>query len=929
MIADPELLELLDAQPPAWILTRTRRLARELNLRVASLRAASGRIVAETPPIRSLDDWFVELGDAVLALEIESADGRSEGAGSSSLAAGRVRLSGAAEQLVWEQVIASDPGDVPGELLDLSSLATTAAEAWKRICHWGDPPWMGPLSEDAEAFRRWLLRFQARLDAGAFVTTAQLPALVAEALDEGRLDDLRPDVAVLLGFDRFEPALDRLVASLRSRGTSVLDRDDVERPSRAVPQVLRASSRSAEIRTVASRIRARLLEQPGLSVAVLAPDLPSYGPLLERVFEEELDPAGVVTAGSASPRRFDFAEAPALLRYPLVSSGLDLLALHAGPLSFDEVSRVLLSDHPRQSPDLVEEQRARRAALEAGLRRGRSARILLGGKHGVASLARKAGLEAFGQRFEDLAGHLRARRDPKRSPIAWRREWLERLRILGWPGRLEEGVEGLVYRRWRDALEEFAGLETVEPSMGEGRALARLRSICAAMPVQPRSQGLSVKVLSLLDAAGLDFDLVFVVGMTATAFPASPRPNPLLPVTWQRAQAGMPRASVEGERELADAVWTRLLASCREVFVTWPARGDGDEDNTPSALVAGLACEDAAVHEGEPWWLAAAEASAPREPRPADNLGPPLVRSGGSAILTRQSSCGFQAFAATRLGAEALAEVQPQPDAARRGNLVHAALEHAYRAIPSSEDLAGLSDANIAEVARDAAAHAIGRDRAFFEEAADLREATSAWLEELLAAWMLYERDQRTDAWTVESTELDDHWVFPPGEPDPLTVHVRPDRIDRVGDGVVLLDFKTSGSAKKKGLWAGDRPDEPQMILYLALLEQKERRVDGLAFANLSARDQCGLDGLAAAEIAPDCGPPSSRQKTFPPGYPEALASMRSALEGLARDYLSGDASVNPKKPRVCKYCRSQALCRVHEGGAVADDEEDADEDKG
>jgi len=900
------LLALLDSDPPAWIITRTRRLAHDLRLRVAELRAARGREVADTPPIRFLADLLQELGQQVLSRE-----------------AGRVLLSSAGEQLLWEKVISSAPGDLPRELLDIPALATTAADAWQRICLWGEPVWSGPLIEDVDAFRTWLPSFRARLDADSFITSAELSELVAAAIADGSLDGVRPVDVVVLGFERPDPALTRVVDALTKRGSVVRYGLPTPAVTPAVPAVLRAVSRTAEVRTVASRIRSRLLDDPGLRVAVLAPDLASYGKLLERVFEEELDPTGVVALDGESGRRFDFAEAPSLAQYPLVASALDLLSLEAGPLPFEAVSRMLLSPYPRAKGEAGEREHVLRAAVEARLRRSRSARLRLdAGSGSVAAEAAKTGLGKLAERLAKFSRHVDAQRDTRRSPSAWREEWEKRLEILEWPGHIENRTDRQIYYKdWIKALEAFEKLEFIEPTMEEQRALQQLRAICESTPAQPGSAGLSVKLLSLLDAAGLEFDLVFVIGMTASAFPAAPRPNPLLPVAWQRAQSGMPRASVEGERGLAEAVWTRVLGSAAEVFVTWPAVGDSSEENTASALVADLPVTDVPLAEGEPWWLAAARNATRREPRPADAVAAPLVRSGGSSILSQQSSCAFRAFAATRLGAERLSEVQPQPDAARRGNLVHAALVHAYAAIPSSNDLAGQSDANILEVARDAARAAVQDDHAFFEEAGDLEEAATTWLEELVAAWMLHERDARTDAWTVESTEKNYSLPFPPGEADPLTIHFRPDRIDRVGDAVVLLDFKTSGTAKSKGLWAGDRPDEPQLPLYLALLEQDGNRVDALAFANLSARDNCSLEGLAAVAIAPDCGPPGPRQKKFPPSYAESVASMRASVEALARNYLAGDVQVNPRDTKVCKYCGSHALCRVNEGGAAADDE--------
>jgi ATP-dependent helicase/nuclease subunit B len=956
---EDELLGRLDATPPAWVVTPTRRLARSLSFAVAQARAEAGRRVAETPPIRDIDEWMRQLGERVIRDE-----------------ANRVLLDRSAEQLVWEQVIGADTrGDAPRELLDTTALAATASEAWSRVCLWGEPPWSGPLVEDAEAFRRWLPAFRERLARDRFVTVAELSWEVAAAVTRGELDDLLPKEALILAFERVEPSLSRFVEALRSRGVQVEESSGPERAEPAAPRLLRAPRRAAEVRAVASRIRTRLLAQPGLRVAVLAPDPKSYGALLERIFEEELDPEGLLRVEGPSARRFDFAEAPHLADYPLVANALDLLHLGLGEVSFELASRILLAATPRlKDPARAALDRASRGKAEAQLRRGRSARLDLAGPESslraaattsgagkfpsregsLHAVAEASGAGEFAARLEALCKHLCAdqsghaadgRRggDLRRSPSGWRHEWIRRLEKLGWPGPIETGTEGLVFRRWRDAMDEFAGLEAVEAAMDEHTALARLHAVCSAKPVQPSSDGLSVQVMSLLDAAGLDFDLVFVLGMTASHFPPPPRPNPLLPVHWQRVQVGMPRASVEGERTLAEAVWARVLRSSGEVWASWASLGDGDEEHTPSALVADLVAEDIEAGEADPWWLAAS-GDVLREARPDETLPKPQVRRGGSSIISHQSNCPFRAFAAVRLGAERLREVQPQPDAAARGTLVHAALEQAYGTtfgkITSSSDLTGLVDAEIAEHARRAVRTALdgenptgslsdreARERKkvaeIFRDAEDLRAGARVWLEELVSSWMRFERDNRTESWEIDSVETGGDATFPLGHETPLTISYRADRIDRLeNDALVLIDFKTSGTAKTKALWKGERPDEPQLPLYAAFLLDQGRRVEGLAFANLSARDKSSLDGLAPREMGDKLKPARTKKDESEPEWDDVLGDLRATVDRLARAYLDGDARVMPGSTKICGYCRSQALCRIVESGGAPEEEE-------
>lgn len=917
---DDELLRRADSDPAAWIVTPTRRLARTLTLRVAELRAAVGRSVAETPPILALDDWMQRLGRDVLDREVAEGRGR-----------GRVLLSTHAERSLWERVILATPGDLPKELLDTCALAVTAAEAWARICHWEEPSWAGPMVEDVERFRDWVPIFRERLRAGAFVTAAELGRIVACSIEHGDLDARLPREAFAPAFEKPEPKLARFLDALRSRGVGVSVSPADEGRSTAMPQVWTAANPSAEIRTVAARIRERLLVDPDLRVAVLAPDPSSYGKRLERIFEEELDPTGILDVELGSARRFDFAEAPSLADYPLIAGALDLLSLDGPVVAFETASALLLSEHPRKNGgDEASQERERvlRGQVEASLRRERSAVLRLAGSgESLAARLGAAGLGEVASSFEDMAVRLARDAETRRAPGIWRREWNERLRLLGWPGALRGDVEGLVFRRWRDAMDEFAALEVVEPSMDAPHALSRLRSICADTLVQPPSANRSVQVLSMLDAAGLEFDVVFAIGLTATAFPPPPRPNPLLPVAWQREQEGMPRTSVEGEARLAKDVWERVRCCAPELHASWPLAGESAEEQSPSAVLGLRKGEAPRPDDALPWWMVCAREGAALEERPTDAAGPPLVRRGGSSILQQQSDCPFRAFAATRLAAERLDVITPQPDAARRGTLVHEALAFAYGRVRSSHTLDGLSEENIREEARAAAAHAIEKHASFFADAADLADAMRFWLVDMVAGWMRHERNERLTPWEIDSLEFDKAVSFPAGAVDPLVIRFRPDRIDRVEDGgLVILDFKTSTTPKGSSRWSGERPEEPQLPLYLVLMQQEGARVDGIAFANLSARDACVLQGIGARDFSHKFRPPGRSNARSSADYDAKVESWRAAVHGLAEGYLAGDTRVLPRKADVCKRCAGQSLCRVAELGAPDEDDETGEE---
>ncbi|MBI5506036.1 MAG: PD-(D/E)XK nuclease family protein, partial [Deltaproteobacteria bacterium] len=699
----------------------------------------------------------------------------------------------------------------------------------------------------------------------------------------------------------------------------------------------------------------RLLADPRLRIGVLAPDVGAVRCLLERVFEEELETAGLFDLQPQRARCFEISAAPPMTDYPLIAHALDLLSLQLDAVPFELASRVLLAPYPRLAgaqaaqpavngaepasngarPEAGDEAEFEgRAQAEAELRHRSLAHLPLrsgSASHSLAGVAREAGATAFAGRLEGLAALLRKEPDVD-LPGRWRVRFIHRLDAMKWPGALASEVEGIVFRRWQDVLAELATLELVAPSMTASQALAHLRSICAATTVQASSEGPPVQAMGLLDAAGLEFDVVYAIGMTSTAFPAAARPDPLLPVVWQRL-AKQPRASAEGEREFAELVWRRVRASAPEVIASYALCDESGEQKSASALLPAATATrtDSAPPASAAWWAQPSGAAAHREPYSPAPASAALVRVGNAALIGNQSGCPFRAFATHRLGAAPLRSVEVQPGALLRGNLVHAALEEVYRHVRDRRGLERLSSNNqqaLVERAVDVALASKGGDLEL-----DVRGFARDWLIELLSAWLVFERQERRDDWAIQDIEKPREARLPRGDAEGIEFHVRLDRIDRLEDGALLLiDFKTSFTAKSATRWAGERPDEPQLPLYATLLAADGNRVGGLAFANLAARDACSLVGLASTALGSKLGPAKVRKSAAAPSFSgdfaADLVAMQQRVDDLAREYLRGESRVDPKSRTLCASCGMESLCRVFESRA-ADAEQDEQEEPG
>jgi probable DNA repair protein len=307
---------------------------------------------------------------------------------------------------------------------------------------------------------------------------------------------------------------------------------------------------------------------------------------------------------------------------------------------------------------------------------------------------------------------------------------------------------------------------------------------------QPQGGETPVQVLGALEASGLQFDHLWVMGLHDQAWPGPPAPNPFLPIQMQR-EAGIPRCSPERELAFARLITDRLLASAPDVVISYPTREE-DRELAPSPLILRITKGEAAdlqLWAGELYAKTIHQSRAVE--RIVDDQGPPINdeawQRGGTKVFKYQAACPFRAYAELRFGAEDLKEPTPGLDDRQRGNAIHHALEEVWKEIRTFDALCQRTD--VAEVIRKAAASAIARIE-------DERRAP-------LPARFLALEQQRIERVVVEWLELEK--TRPPfeviqpegecrGELKGVRFKVRIDRIDRLADGrEVVIDYK-SGS---------------------------------------------------------------------------------------------------------------------------------------
>lgn len=878
------------------VVTATRRLARALHQDYA--RAQGGR-VWPSAEILPLDQWL-EAGWTTLR---ERAGPLRHGPTPELLGPTR-------ERLVWEQIVAASPQG--GALLHLDAAAALAQEAWTLLCQFGlslEQDLRGPRGPDAEAFLGWARTFEQRCRDQGWLPRGELLTRLGAGVAQGLWPV--PRRLLLAGFDRLTPQQEALVQLLRKKQCVV---EPLPTPAhRPAPRRLALEDRRAEVQVAARWVRHQLERRPGARVGLVVPELEPLREALHDALSDTLAPGALEPAESP---HFNISLGPCLARYPVVHAALALLRLGGEPPELARWGALL------RSPYLggAEAELCPRGLLDARLRRLGQVRLSLAEVLRHAAAAPGADGPEPPHRCPELASRLRRARElwgdqPQRQDAAgWTRTFRSLLARLGWPGeRTPDSREYQAVTQWKETLATFAGLADLLGPLSLEAATDRLAALAGETAFQPQAEEEApVQVMGVLEAAGLEFERLWLLGMDEGAWPRAPRPNPLLPVALQRSR-GMPRSGPAQELAFARQVTARLLAAAPQTVVSFPLR-EGDTELRPSPLLRGIpAMTPDELPQREvthPWRVLHGSATLELL---VDQRGSPLqgeeVR-GGTGIFRAQAACPFQAYGRYRLGARALEVVRPGLSAADRGVLVHKVLERVWQRLGSGHTLEGCAPDEVrgiaAEVVRRVLEQQAGERPGLFGGALTALERRR--LERLLASWLELELSRPP----FHEVKVEQSRAIEVGG---ITVEGRVDRLDRLaGGGWAVIDYKT-GDQSLRAL-VEPRPDEPQLLVYALSTEED---VVGVSFAQLKAGKMRFLGLAERDDVAAGVKPVhEAKEVPQPATWREQVRRWRGELEILAAEFRAGDARVEPKRgPQTCRLCDLAPLCRVEEARAA------------
>lgn len=815
-------------------------------------------------------------------------------------------LAGVRSKALWEGIVSQDK-TIAEEALLANGAARASFEAYSILKGFGLklPKDEIYLTEEAKALKRWSEEFESRVRALGYIDENSVPEGVATLIKAGVAV---PGSVVLAGFDELTPAVLSVVAALRGRGAKVSLWPDYEGLKEGAISVRPYADETEEVVQAARWARKTL--KPGMRIGFIVPELERYRSVIMREFASELNPASVLLDGE---RRevFNISLGLSLIEEPLVSSAIDMLSAGEGKEDLALISRILLSPF-FNGGDLIDYARA-----DLALKEDNTLSLSL---YDLRARLRRMNGFGLGQRLDEWIGWLKASRK-KREPSHWAEAFSTLLKKVRWlQGIKLTGREYQALKAWNSALERFASLDDMTGPVGRAEAVARLTAIVRESMHQPETPECNIEVLGLLEATGLSFDHVWLMGCHEFAVPAEPSPNPFIPV-WLQKSHNIPHSSSERELVFAKEVIGRVLRSAPEITVSYPMRSE-DRDLCVSPLFRDRGLSEEALIDESGALMDAARAVGGLEELPEEKdlpVSPEELAfiSGGTSIIKNQSLCPFKAFAAHRLYAKEMPspELGLKPEA--RGSILHTALKLFWEKVEGSEELGRMKEANELE------AYIKDLTEAVMKEADVPPPLSSRFVEiererlkSLLTDWA--EVELRRGSFKVKKVELEREI-----EIGGLKIKGRVDRVDDLGEGKEgVIDYKSGRTDRND--WTTGRPRDPQLLIYSVT-----GKFNAVSFARL-APGECKFVGISKDEgVLPGIKPFESdkfRDNFEGRDWEGLMEFWRTAIEGLAKEFLAGVASVDPNggsegEKSACKYCDFTVLCRVGEAGVDADED--------
>jgi probable DNA repair protein len=798
--------------------------------------------------VLSWDDFLLEL------FELNRANTQS----------GQWRLTPLQEKMIWAKAMEDFPtlGFAREQTIDSARDAYTLAKAYQL-----KPTALVGYKEDSDLFAKAYERFESACkDIHAFAASGLIEQLLLNPSIMLPYEHMR-----FYGFDEWTPAQQSLIAQWEALGVTIERMQQLSKQGKAY-KVIAADANDEMYRAA---LYAKSVHERGETMAIVVPQLQEQWGFVEHQLAEVFNPGFYFPGNADHAIAYNISSGASLDKQPIIYALLETFNTLDKETSIQTWSNLLHSPFLRGGCT----EAALRAAFDMKLRDHQLLTLPL-----ETVRAHYAIPPVFATQCEQVNVFRQSLSSRSmREWMIWLKSWMD---LWGWSQeRTLNSAEYQCVDTLHEVIPALYALDALESSYSLRAFIDALYALLKSTLFQTETQDKPIQVLGLLEAAGLSFDHVWVIGLTADNNPAKAMPHPFIPTQLQVSH-DMPHSTPERELRVAKRLLERLITGADHVILSYAAQDEKGEPQLESPLIATFPVEafTALTPERMPIMIAQAKDLHAYE----DWVGLPLIDKhlkGGSAVLRDQAACPHAGYLKHRLLARS-----PKPPViglslSQQGTVIHRVLERIWQALQSRANLMKLDDESLTNEVTQHIQDVLDEwtpSLSSFNKSIELKRIL-----ESVNAWLMFEKLR--DDFTVQSLEKKVDITL--GE---LKLTLSMDRVDQVdGNHLYLMDYKTGEASVKD--WEPPRMNEPQLPLYAAMMDPPPV---GMAFARLK-KNSIGLEGVGGDE-----------------SWDNLLVRCRDDLMMLSNEVLAGYGATTPKYDRqTCKQCELAPGCRFHTGG--------------
>ena len=826
------------------------------------------------------------------------------------------RILGNLELKAWlnEQIVADEHWQLTNPL----GVAEKILDTYRNLCLWDKT--LDDLScadtPENQYFVHWISQLEDFCKQNNLIAGFSCLQLLSSKLDY--LQHKLPACILLVGFNQLAPTEQKFFDLIKASGTS-LKRHFPAREKKLngkIEHIHRVEEKDfeAELSFAAAKALSNSQKYPDQSIGVVIHQLSSHLTRVHQIFSDYFQPQESIPWQSLEKTRYNVSAGQPLIDIGMVSLALNILSLRASGLELKTLS--LIKNTPfidwGENADVIKRFLHQQSLLAFPQY---SCRYLL------KAIEREPEPELLSL-LESRILEIDQRANYQRTTSAWIDHWKHILNLWGWMETYPSGeIESKIQLEFLNALKDCSNLGLVYQKLSLKQARDYLMQVMRQKSFQLPSDRTNVHILGVLEAAGLEFDELIMVGFNRENWPQKAKISPFLPVAFQQEHE-MPGSSAEREFEYASDLTGSLINSADRIWIT---QSDLEEASVSSEsaffsrypLLSQVSLKESdmlypqmiARTQIEPdyrWWC-----------DESIHLAEGKV-SGGAYLLSQYATCPFRAMSSFQFKLKAAQQPHKGIEPKTKGAWLHNAMELLWLKLKTQDQLLSLSGEQLNQIVEEV----VNTARQAFElqlsavTASEIIQIEADKLQLQIFQWL--EIEKQREPFSVV-TEIEKTLSL-----SGLDFKFRVDRIDTnsIGD-IEIIDYKTGNTDFKK--WLGKRPEEAQMPAYVLACEDES--IDSLSYAQIKT-GKITRSGVwfnrekpedyrfieQTAEGIKDKTKLIKTKSGLIDNETDLFQQWRINLEHIADKILSGDMPVSPKnESESCRYCEYSEFCRISE----------------